>query len=141
MYYKEKVSRNNKIKNTNQDTDGVAYHSKLEAHEGQNLIDKLEKKEIMGFTRQYKLSFYLAPVTATKCNETIHVLRCNPSDYDRSEGFFMDNYYIDFMVEHLDGTIELIEVKGQQTQDWRKKWNMTEAIFGKDPGYLLKVKT
>jgi len=141
MYTQEKVIRNKKIKNTNQDSNGFCYHSKLEAHEGQNLIDKLEAKEIMGFDRQYKLAFYLVPVFFLQPKGEEYVLKCNPNDTERSIGFFDSNYYIDFKVDHLDGTIELIEVKGQQTQDWRKKWNMTEAIYGSDHDYLLKIKT
>lgn len=40
------------------------------------------------------------------------------------------DYIVDFQVIHADGGIELIEVKGFETREWRMKWKLLEAIWG-----------
>lgn len=53
-------------------------------------------------------------------------------------GYVVCNYYIDFMVEHNDGTIEYIETKGWVTETWKLKWKLFEALYDK-PGNVLTV--
>lgn len=47
-------------------------------------------------------------------------------------GFFISNYYMDFEVTHNDESLEMIEVKGAETDVWKMKWRLTEAIFSKE---------
>jgi hypothetical protein len=44
-----------------------------------------------------------------------------------SNGKHITNYFIDFVVEHLDGTKELIEYKGYRTYHWQIKFRLLEA--------------
>lgn len=39
------------------------------------------------------------------------------------------NHYVDFEVEHADGTVEVIESKGFETAIWRLKRKMFEACY------------
>lgn len=39
------------------------------------------------------------------------------------------NYYVDFRIEHNDGTIEFLEHKGMSTELWKKKWQMLLAKY------------
>ena len=49
------------------------------------------------------------------------------------------NYVIDFVVKHKDGTEEYIEVKGFETDVWRMKWKLFEALYSGKPGVKLTV--
>ena len=42
------------------------------------------------------------------------------------------NYYMYFVVEHNDGVMEYIEVKGFKTAVWRLKWKLFKDKMGKD---------
>lgn len=53
-------------------------------------------------------------------------------------GFHICNYYIDFVIEHLDGTLEYLETKGYATDVWKLKWKLFEALYDK-PGNTLTV--
>lgn len=46
-------------------------------------------------------------------------------------GELICKYFIDFVVTHKDGRLELIEVKGFPTPEWKKKWNLTKALLPK----------
>ena len=54
-------------------------------------------------------------------------------------GLIICNYYIDFLVEHLDGTLEYVETKGYATEVWKLKWKLFEALFSQDPNVKLTV--
>ena len=48
------------------------------------------------------------------------------------------NYFIDFKITLADNTVELIEVKGFETDVWRLKWKLTEALLEEiEPGAKL----
>jgi hypothetical protein len=50
------------------------------------------------------------------------------------------HYKIDFVVTHNDGAKEYVEVKGFQTQAWRQKWKLFEAIMQEEePGATLTI--
>ena len=50
----------------------------------------------------------------------------------------MCNYFIDFKVIYPNGSIELVEVKGFETDVWRLKWKLTEALLDElEPGATL----
>jgi len=44
-------------------------------------------------------------------------------------GKFICNYYVDFLIFHLDGTKEFTEHKGIPTETWRLKWKMLLAKY------------
>lgn len=44
-------------------------------------------------------------------------------------GFFIANYYIDFVVKLRDGTYEWTELKGMETEMFRLKWRIFEGTF------------
>lgn len=52
-------------------------------------------------------------------------------------GYHICNYIVDFKVVMADDTIEFHEYKGFETDLWRIKWKLAEAIYGKD--YKLVV--
>ena len=43
-------------------------------------------------------------------------------------GMFVANYYMDFLVTHNDGSIELVEYKGMVTPLWEMKFNLLKAL-------------
>lgn len=86
---------------------GIYYHSKKEAGYAQYLDTLLAAKKIKGWKRQVKLSLDV-------------------------NGYHITNYFIDFEVEHNDGIIEYIEVKGYETMEWQLKWKLTEALYNKE---------
>jgi hypothetical protein len=91
------------------------FHSKKEAGYAAELDLRIKAKDIKSWRRQVKISLDV-------------------------NGNHICNYYIDFEVTHNDGTIELVEVKGFETDVWRLKWKLLEAIYQKEhPEILLTV--
>lgn len=101
-----------KYGNKKQEFNGRLYGSKLEAFYAKQLDTAKKGKAIKDFTPQFKLPLYV--------NE-----------------YFIANYYVDFMVENNDGSKELWEIKGFETEVWRLKWKLTEALYGEE--YKLVV--
>lgn len=93
---------------------GQGYDSKAEVQYAMELDDKLMKGEIAGWTKQKNIE-----------------LKVN--------GYIICSYKIDFVIEHLDGVIEYLEVKGFATPTWRIKWKLFEALYGDDPRYKLTI--
>jgi hypothetical protein len=83
---------------------GVTYHSKLEAAYAKELDLRLKAKDIKGWERQVKLD-----------------LRVN--------GQHINNYHIDFIIHHNDGSREFVEVKGMALEPWKTNWKILEATF------------
>lgn len=54
-------------------------------------------------------------------------------------GYHVCNYYIDFVIEENDGTFTYSEVKGFETEVWRLKWKLFEALYGEKEGIKLEV--
>ena len=105
--------RYNKYKAQKQTFRGRSYHSKKEADYAANLEWRKKAGEIKEIIPQYKLD-----------------IRVNDKH--------ITNYFIDFKVVLSDNTIELIEVKGFETDVWRLKWRLTEALLDKiEPGAKL----
>jgi len=92
----------------------IAYHSKKEAGYAQELDLRLKAKDIKGWNRQKKISLDV-------------------------NGYHICNYYVDFEVLHNDGTKEWVEVKGFETEVWRLKWKLCEALFGDREELTLTV--
>lgn len=60
-----------------------------------------------------------------------HVKRWDPqSRIDlKVNGHHITRYYIDFEVEFADGSVELHEVKGEETELWKVKWKLAKALY------------
>ena len=54
-------------------------------------------------------------------------------------GYHLCNYYIDFVIEHLDGTTEYVETKGFATEVWKLKWKLFEALYSDKPNVKLTI--
>lgn len=55
-------------------------------------------------------------------------------------GIKICDYRVDFYVKYADDREELVEVKGFETYEWRLKWRLLEAIYGKEhPEIELRV--
>lgn len=114
MVYYQKW-KTNKYGNKTSIYDGYGYDSKFEASYAMEL-DALKKKgKIKDWRRQVKQD-----------------LRVN--------GEHITNYFVDFEVTHNDGSIELTEIKGFETETWRLKRKLLEAtILKKNPDIKYTV--
>lgn len=89
------------------------YHSRKEARYAAQLDWRMKAGEVREWKPQYKIDI-------------------------RLKGVHICNYYIDFKVWLSDGSIELVEVKGPQTEVWRLKWRLTKALIEElEPGCRL----
>lgn len=112
MFYTKKQ---NKYHNISQIYNGISYDSKKEAAYAKELDLRLKAKDIQSWRRQVsiQLSIYSQPIC---------------------------KYYMDFEITHNDGTIEMVEIKGFQTEIWRLKWKILEAIYEKEhPEIILTI--
>jgi len=87
---------------------GIRYDSKFEASQAKELAILLKTGKISGFESHVRIPLEV-------------------------KGFHVSDYYIDFVVHHLDGTMEYIETKGLKTAVWVLKWKMLEALTHDDP--------
>lgn len=89
---------------------GRQYHSKKEAQYAAELDQRKKSGDIKDWEPQVKIDLSV-------------------------NGYHIANYYIDFLVHHNDGTKEYVEVKGFETEVWRLKWKLFEAIYSDQPGF------
>ncbi len=54
-------------------------------------------------------------------------------------GYHVSDYYIDFVVHHLDGSIEYVETKGLPSAVWVLKFKILEAMISNDPTKRLTL--
>ena len=54
-------------------------------------------------------------------------------------GYIIQNYYMDFVVEHNDGSTEYIETKGYADDAFKKKWKLFEALYSDLPDVKLTL--
>lgn len=93
---------------------GGLYHSKLEQRYGAELDLRKRAGDIKEWERQVRISLDV-------------------------NGAHICNYYIDFVITHNDGTKEYVEVKGFETDTWRLKWKLFEALYQSKPGVRLTI--
>lgn len=103
MTWYQRNSRN-KYRSVSSTYNGIQYHSKAEAAYAAELDLRKKAGDIKSWERQVKCSIDV-------------------------NGYHITNYYIDFVIEHNDGSSEYIEVKGFETEVWRLKRKLFEAIF------------
>ncbi len=104
MYNKKYQSTGNKYRAVKQTYNGRSYHSKKEAAYAQELDWRLKAGEIKEIIPQHPLRLYVNEIKIC-------------------------NYFIDFKVVYPDDSVELIEVKGFETDLWRLKWKLTQALL------------
>ena len=101
IWYQQKQ---NKFKNIRQTYNGYSYASKKESSYAGELDLRLKAKDIKSWQRQVKIDLeaYGEPIC---------------------------KYYCDFLINHIDGTKEYVEIKSPitMTETWRLKWKMFEA--------------
>jgi hypothetical protein len=93
---------------------GKKYDSKFEAGYAEELELRLKAKDIIGFKSQVRIPLVV-------------------------NGFTVCTYIVDFVIDHLDGTIEYLETKGYVTEVFRIKWKLFEALFSEQPGVKLTI--
>lgn len=94
----------NKYRAASSSYNGILFHSKKEAAYAAELDLRKKAGDILNWERQVKLSLDV-------------------------NGYHITNYFIDFKVTYPDQTIELVEVKGFETPEWKLKWKLAEAIL------------
>jgi hypothetical protein len=102
-----------KYKSVSDVYNGYKYDSKLEASYAMQLDWLIKAKEIEKVKRQFKIDLTIA-------------------------GVHICNYFIDFKVFYVDGHIEYHEVKGFETDVWRIKWKLSQAIYPEFKFVLIK---
>lgn len=93
----------------------IAYHSKKEAGYAQELDLRVRAKDIKSWERQIPI-----------------VIKIND--------FKICTYWVDFLIHHNNGNKELVEVKGFETDLWRIKRKLLEAVYlVENPEYTYTV--
>lgn len=85
---------------------GKIYHSKREASYAADLDLLKRAGEIKEWSGQFKLSMDV-------------------------NGYHICNYYVDFYVIDKSSEEQIHEVKGHETGEWKLKWKLCEALYGK----------
>ena len=98
------VKKQNKYGNIEREYNGILYVSKKEAAYAQELDLRKKAEDIKDWKRQVKISLDV-------------------------NGYHICNYYVDFEIEHNDESKELVEIKGFETEIFRLKRKLLEAVF------------
>lgn len=86
--------------------EGITYHSKKEAAYAQELDLRVRGKDIKNWERQIPIELRAGPDNLKICT-----------------------YYVDFLIHHKNGDKELVEIKGFETDLWRMKRKLLEALW------------
>lgn len=113
VYFSNSKERKNKYNAKKTKYNGRYYDSSLESDYAINLDWRKKAGEIKEIIPQYKIDI--------KINDQ-HIT----------------NYYMDFKVILADGTIEMHEVKGMETDLWRIKWRCAIALHPEWKFILIK---
>ena len=132
------LAKKNKFNAKSTVYNGVSYHSKEEAVYASELDFRLKAKEILNWERQKKieLNIYFLKI------HTKPIITDTPALELKAKGIefiHIANYYIDFVIYHHDKSIEYVEVKGCETDTWKMKWKLCEAIFKDHPTITLTL--
>lgn len=113
----KKQARKNKYSAVRQTYGGYSFASKMEARFARDLDLRLKAKDIVAWEPQPKIEL-------------------------RGEnGSLIATYKLDFKIVHHNGQIELVEVKGFQTRDWRLKWKLAEDKYKNNQTTFLTLVT
>lgn len=109
-----RLRRGNKYHAESSIYNGILYHSKKEASYAAELDLRKRAHDIASWSRQVPIALDV-------------------------NGKHITNYFIDFAVDHNDGIREFVEIKGFETEVWRLKWKLFEALYGSLPNIRLTV--
>lgn len=84
---------------------GRAYASKAEARYARDLDLRLAAGEIAAWSAQWPIRF------------------------EAPDGRRVWTHWIDFRIEHTDGSVELVEIKGHAEDDWKLKSRVLEMVI------------
>lgn len=90
--------------------DGITFDSKAEAEYFIHLKEKLARKEIQGFGTQPE---FILQESFKKNGKTYREIK----------------YVADFLITHLDGSTEIVDVKGYETADFKIKKKLFEKKY------------
>ncbi|MAT38898.1 MAG: hypothetical protein CL946_04770 [Ectothiorhodospiraceae bacterium] len=90
---------------------GIKYDSKFEAGVAQELDIRLAAGEIKDWERQFKVEC----IPYNKYGDPLPRLKVT--------------HKIDFRIHHHDGSYELLEAKGCETTDWRRRVKWLEDVW------------
>lgn len=108
--YLSGTKKKNKYNAKKQSFNGVKYDSTLEAKVAEDLEWQLKAGELVEVKRQVKIPIYV-------------------------NGVLVCSYYIDFVTTDKHGSKKYIEVKGLETELWKLKWKLCQALSNQiDPG-------
>ena len=93
---------------------GFQYDSGFEANYTMYLDSELKQGNIRGYDKQVNLDLEV-------------------------NGYIVCQYRIDFIVYHKDDTIEYVETKGYQTDVWKNKWKLFEALYSNKENVKLTI--
>ena len=99
----KKDTSNARIKSTRTDYNGMWFQSKLEANYAMQLDFRIKAGEVKEWKRQHRIEIIV-------------------------NGVKICNYFIDFVVTLVDGSIQYVEVKGMEQEVWRLKWKLCMAM-------------
>lgn len=103
--------RPNKYNATKTTYKGYTYMSGKEARYAMYLDAEKAAGRIVDYTRQFKMSLDL-------------------------NGVHIANYYADFLVEHTNGVMEIVDIKGVVTDLFRLKWKLAQSLY---PDYKYTI--
>ena len=137
MAYYQSYRGGNKYKNVKRTYNNITYDSCLEASKAQELDLRLKAKDIKGWKRQVKIEINFVKnknkkweLTNTPTSELVN---------QKVEYRHFRNYFMDFVIENNDGSLEYNEQKGMELEIWRMKFFLTEMMFDNHPTIYLKV--
>ena len=110
MYYQK---WGNKYNSRRTEYHGTSYMSNKEAEYAYQLDMLLAAGEIKSYEKQVKLSLDV-------------------------NGVHIANYYMDFVVTNNDDSLDAIEVKGFETDVWKMKWKLAQALYGDKYKFILE---
>lgn len=104
MTYRQTFFKQNKYRAVKTEYGGKKYDSKLEARYAAELDLRKKAGDIKDWERQFKIEL-------------------------RANGKLICNYYCDFRLLHNDDSYELVETKGYETDIYRFKRRLLEALW------------
>lgn len=108
--YLSKSRKKNKFGAKKQTFNGAKYDSTLEAKVAEDLEWQVKSGDLVEVKRQVKIPLYV-------------------------NGIVITSYYIDFVTIDKHGSKKYIEVKGFETEVWKIKWKLCQALRDQiDPG-------
>jgi DNA-binding sugar fermentation-stimulating protein len=100
----QQEQKKNKYNAIKTEVNGEVFDSMFEADYGQQAEWRVKAGDIKGYRRQVRIPLVVAGVKVC-------------------------DYIIDYVLEHLDGSEEYVEVKGVPTSAWRIKWKLFKALY------------